>query len=713
MLDHVDADVAFVDDGFSIDGQGVLAGVGIRHFDGAIAHFGKADLLVHAQGGGDASRLLALLKQSPLHKTYGDTLDNIVATGLANVTFGLDLPLHGGLPSKIDGTVALAGARLVEKRWDIAFDNVRGSARYAGNGFQADRLSVVHDGQPGRLSLRAGDFTRDRRQAFEAGLDATVEADDLMQRAPQLAWLKPYMSGRSVWTVGVAIPRSTTGTAQPSHLQLHSDLVGTSLDLPAPLRKPAARHLSANIETALPFGTGETTCRSGTWWRCARTAARTTGVRVAFGGKHAGIRTCLRIVRRWACIDARCARLGRHRQRWNRRRQRDAAARYRHHRGPVDRRGFGVPRHSTPGASHRRGPRRTSAGRRVRRRRADSRCRWRHGDGSVPARVLAQRRGRQHDRRQCDRREHDDYDGATATRMSIPPGSRRCRWTSPSCASAMPGSARRPAHACAGQRHAHRTVRTRTRTNASISAANGSAVAALRARTWRPPWTATTSARCCRLRLRRPAQRGRGKARIDAAGREARRHFRWRSSPARSKIAAREGQLVELEPGAGRVLGLLSIAQLPRRLRSTSMISSRRASPSTRSMATCVSRRTGPQRQPRHRRAGSGDPHPRLGEPGRPAVRPDHRRLPQGRQPADGRRCDRRWAGGRRHRRGRQRRAQEAAGTTRGQDLSGDRPVEGTEGRGHQPRAIAARRRSPQRATNATGRLIPRGRARS
>jgi len=285
MLDHVDADVAFVDDGFSINGQGVLAGVGIRHFDGAIAHFGKADLLVHAQGGGDASRLLALLKQSPLHKTYGDTLDNIDATGLANVTFGLDLPLHGSLPSTIDGTVALAGARLVEKRWDIAFDNVRGSARYAGSGFQADRLSVVHDGQPGRLSLRAGDFTRDRRQAFEAGLDATVGADDLLQRAPQLAWLKPYVSGRSAWTVGVAIPRSTTGTAaQPSHLQLHSDLVGTSLDLPAPLRKPAGVALPANIETALPLGNGDTTVSLGNLVAVRAHGGRTSGVRVVFGG---------------------------------------------------------------------------------------------------------------------------------------------------------------------------------------------------------------------------------------------------------------------------------------------------------------------------------------------------------------------------------------------------------------------------------------------
>jgi uncharacterized protein YhdP len=59
---------------------------------------------------------------------------------------------------------------------------------------------------------------------------------------------------------------------------------------------------------------------------------------------------------------------------------------------------------------------------------------------------------------------------------------------------------------------------------------------------------------------------GEGTARFDAG---------WPGSPAgfslggvdgTLKLSARNGQLTEVEPGAGRVLGLLSLAQLPRRL---------------------------------------------------------------------------------------------------------------------------------------------------
>jgi uncharacterized protein (TIGR02099 family) len=293
--EHVDAQVAFIADGFTIAGKGVLAGVGIRHFDAGIEHFGKAELTVQAQGGGDASKLLALLRQSPLQKQYGDTLDNLDASGLASVTFGLDLPLHeGGGESKLGGTVALAGARLVEKRWDLAFDDVRGRAEYGHGGFAAERLAVRHDGQPGRLSLRAGDYARDKRQAFEAELEASLPADDMLQRVPELAWLKPYVDGRSAWTAAVSIPRQAAAKATsrvvpaapvaPSRLQLRSNLVGTTLSLPAPLRKAAGVALPTSIDTALPVGSGEVRVALGKRMALRARSDAQTGVRVVLGG---------------------------------------------------------------------------------------------------------------------------------------------------------------------------------------------------------------------------------------------------------------------------------------------------------------------------------------------------------------------------------------------------------------------------------------------
>ena len=283
--EHVDADVAFIADGFRVVGKGVLANVGIRHFDAGIAHYGHAALTVQADGGGDAARLLALLRASPLHREYGDTLDNITASGLAAVTFGLDLPFYEGGTSTLGGTVALAGARMADKRWNLAFSDMRGRATYGDRGFGADRLSVVHDGQPGRLSLRAGAFVHDPKQAFEADLDATLGAKALLAHAPDLGWLAPYLDGRSAWTASVAIARTPAGSkaTAPSRLQLRSNLVGTRLALPAPLHKPAASALPTTIDAALPLGAGEVRVALGNVLSLRARSAAQTGVRVVLG----------------------------------------------------------------------------------------------------------------------------------------------------------------------------------------------------------------------------------------------------------------------------------------------------------------------------------------------------------------------------------------------------------------------------------------------
>ncbi len=59
---------------------------------------------------------------------------------------------------------------------------------------------------------------------------------------------------------------------------------------------------------------------------------------------------------------------------------------------------------------------------------------------------------------------------------------------------------------------------------------------------------------------------GEGELLLDAGWPGAPTAFKLATLEGTLKVAARNGQLLEVEPGAGRVLGLLSVAQLPRRL---------------------------------------------------------------------------------------------------------------------------------------------------
>src|SRR3546814_6864659 len=130
-----------------------------------------------------AAKLLALLQDSPLREARDETLDNLTASGPTTASFMLDLPLHQGAPApRIGGRIALAGVSLGEKRWKLAFDDVRGEAAYDREGFTAENLRAVHQGQPGRLALRAGQgHVRDRGNAFERSGEPTSALQSLMR----------------------------------------------------------------------------------------------------------------------------------------------------------------------------------------------------------------------------------------------------------------------------------------------------------------------------------------------------------------------------------------------------------------------------------------------------------------------------------------------------------------------------------------------------
>ncbi len=289
-MDHVDSQIAFIGNGFAMRGTGALAGVRIDAFEAGIRDFTEADLAIQARGGSDASLLLGLLRQSPLQKQHADTLANLGASGPAQATYALYQPMRRERAAlrRMSGTVELQDAKLADKRWNLAFERVRGKASYGVAGFKADGLAVSQRGQsgmlqPGVLSLRAGDGVRDPRQAFEAELTAALSASELLERAPEMAWLKPYVEGRSRWTVGVALPKGS-GANAPGQLKLRSNLIGTALKLPAPLDKAASVALSTTVQTALPMGSGQIEVAFGKLLALrARSSGQQTGVRVVLG----------------------------------------------------------------------------------------------------------------------------------------------------------------------------------------------------------------------------------------------------------------------------------------------------------------------------------------------------------------------------------------------------------------------------------------------
>ncbi len=103
------------------------------------------------------------------------------------------------------------------------------------------------------------------------------------------------------------------------------------------------------------------------------------------------------------------------------------------------------------------------------------------------------------------------------------------------------------------------------------------------------------------------------------------------------QVDGRDGQLLELEPGAGRVLGLLSVTQLPRRM----LLDFRDFFSKGLAFNRLEGRLDFDDGQARSDNLlidgpAAENPHPRHGRPARAGIRPDRRSAAQIRQLADG-----------------------------------------------------------------------------
>ena len=109
------------------------------------------------------------------------------------------------------------------------------------------------DGDPASLSIAVGEFTSDPLHLAEASLRGDLPLRTVLSGVAGLEPLFARMPGRSEWAMELAIGRSTSAAEPGSkRVTLRSDLRGTALDLPAPLRKDADSALPLRIELGLP-----------------------------------------------------------------------------------------------------------------------------------------------------------------------------------------------------------------------------------------------------------------------------------------------------------------------------------------------------------------------------------------------------------------------------------------------------------------------------
>lgn len=263
--EQMDLQVAFDGPGMALEGSGAIASNPVDRVAGGIADFKDPRLLLDVRSGTRAENLQALMLASPLAETHGEHLRNGRMAGGAVVDLVLDLPLAERLGDRrIEGRLDLADARLADPRWQVELRKVNGRTHFSAGGFYTEELAVEFDGQPGVFNLAVGHDTDDPALAARARLRGSFPIVGLLARHEPLDWLQPHVSGAADWDIRVDVPATPPGqAAPPARLRVESDLAGVALGLPAPLAKAPEVGLPLRLDLPLPVSAGEVQLRLG------------------------------------------------------------------------------------------------------------------------------------------------------------------------------------------------------------------------------------------------------------------------------------------------------------------------------------------------------------------------------------------------------------------------------------------------------------------
>ncbi|HSM69766.1 MAG TPA: YhdP family protein [Xanthomonadales bacterium] len=215
---------------------GLIGGVPVQQVSAQIDDFKKPVLELEYRAEAELPALLEFIRQTPLVSDLDLDFERYRFSGPAHTTGRLVVPLRAGADeTSVAGRLRLAGNAFTELQSGFKLSGIEGAIDYDRDGLAGEQISARFGSSPAQLALHA-DWDAD--EVFRAGISGAVPVDEvlpssLLQAEPMLA----RISGTSHWDLGLSVSRSDQAGQMESWLELRSDLWGVTMGLPAPLLK--------------------------------------------------------------------------------------------------------------------------------------------------------------------------------------------------------------------------------------------------------------------------------------------------------------------------------------------------------------------------------------------------------------------------------------------------------------------------------------------
>jgi uncharacterized protein (TIGR02099 family) len=250
LLENMAGQAEFHNEGLSMHlTRADTQGLSVEHGDARFADFKTGELEIHAQGGGDALAAIGFLRATPLNTMTDGAFYGVEGNGPVSANVDLFLPFKEFENRRVLVHAQLDGVTLSHQGLPLSASDLRGSVDIdGGHVARADLHGQVLGGSL-RVSVNAGKKRPLTRTQLD--LHGTLNGEALrtaLGLPPELA-----LTGAADWQGTVTIAQLP---ARERSVHLNTNFVGLESALPEPLRKAAAHPLPSTLDIQWPTGGG-------------------------------------------------------------------------------------------------------------------------------------------------------------------------------------------------------------------------------------------------------------------------------------------------------------------------------------------------------------------------------------------------------------------------------------------------------------------------
>ena len=214
-----------------------------------IADLRQPVLTIDAFATGSLQTIMAFSQQSPIARVFGGNLDRVTVDGGASFNLNLTYPITDRLNYDFETRIQTSGGSIAFAGFEPSITELNGFVTVARDEVSSEGLFGRFLGEQIDLTLRSAGDAQPKYSVIAEGNGRLVDSGLFEELAPAL---QTIVTGETEYRVNVLFPRAGQDEPAPLRIEVDSNLLGMAVDLPVPLQKAPGDLMPLSFGIAFP-----------------------------------------------------------------------------------------------------------------------------------------------------------------------------------------------------------------------------------------------------------------------------------------------------------------------------------------------------------------------------------------------------------------------------------------------------------------------------